>query len=99
MMNLPFLSTITRVSDPPNSWSQQRSDPNAYLNYSDNIAVVEEMILPSYKGRVKHQGVSWLAQCEQNVSIQPGDRVLVVDRCNITLIVAPLSDNSRPVQH
>jgi len=63
--------------------------PDHCLKYSENIAVVEKEILPSYKGRVKYQGVSWLAQCERNMAFYPEDRVLVVERRHITLIVEP----------
>jgi len=82
------------VSDTPPTRPAARSKlaavPKSCLKYSEDIAVVEREILPSYKGRVKYQGISWLAQCESNVAFQPGDRVLVVDRRNITLIVTPL---------
>jgi membrane protein implicated in regulation of membrane protease activity len=61
------------------------------LNYSENIAVVEKAIVPSYKGRVRYQGISWLAQCEKNIEIASEDRVFVVGRRNITLIVEPLT--------
>ena len=82
------------VSDAPPSRPAARPRlavvPKSCIKYSEDIAVVEREILPSYKGRVKYQGISWLAQCESNVAFQPGDRVLVVDRRNITLIVTPL---------
>lgn len=70
------------------------STSNRCLKYLENVAIVEREILPSYKGRVKYQGVSWLAQCERNLAFYPEDRVLVVDRRHITLIVEPFpSDN------
>ena len=94
-MNLLFFPSVTDAPDPPKSYFQQKANPSLYLKYSDDIAVVEREIIPSYKGRVKHQGVSWLAQCEQDVSFQPGDRVLVVGRHSITLIVEPLSGDCR----
>ena len=77
---------------PVNQASDAESDcvPEPYLQYSEDIAVVERAILPSYKGRVRYQGVSWLAQCERNIAFSPQDRVLVVDRRLITLIVEPL---------
>lgn len=90
IMNIFRLS----VSDvpPPRRNPNPRFDPvpERCLKYSEDIAVVEREILPSYKGRVKYQGVSWLAQCERNLAFYPNDRVLVVDRRHITLIVEPL---------
>lgn len=65
--------------------------PKCCLNYSEDIAVVEREILPSYKGRVKYKGLSWLAQCEEDIAFQPEARVLVTGRRNITLIVKPLT--------
>ena len=98
-MNLLFFPSVTNAPDPPKSRFQQKASPSLCLKYSDDIAVVEREILPSYKGRVKHQGVSWLAQCEKNVSFQPGDRVLVIGRHNITLMVEPLSGDRRLPHH
>lgn len=60
------------------------------IQYLEDIAVVEKEIRPSYKGRVRYRGVSWLAQCEENIVFYPQDRVLVVGRYHITLIVEPL---------
>ena len=80
---------------PPSRTSRPTIDtvPDRCLKYSENIAVVEKEILPSYKGRVKYQGVSWLAQCERNLAFYPEDRVLVVERRHITLIVEPFPAN------
>ena len=61
------------------------------LKYSDSIVVVEKAIVPSYRGRVRYQGVSWAAQCEKDITFLANDRVLVVGRKNITLIVEPLN--------
>lgn len=62
------------------------------LKYSEKIAVVEKSILPSYRGRVRFQGSSWFAQCEKAIEFEPGERVFVVGRRNITLIVDSLID-------
>lgn len=51
------------------------------------MAEVCEAIAPPSPGRVLLRGVTWMA--EASVPLAPGARVRVVDRRNITLIVAP----------
>ena len=89
MLSLLCLASKEDInSSAGDSWPQ--TNPNLYLRYSNEIAGVERAILPSYRGRVKYQVVAWRAQCEQNISFQKGDRVLVIGRCDNTLIVQPL---------
>lgn len=64
-----------------------RTIPEGCLKYSEKIAVVERAILPSYKGRIRFQGSSWLAQCERPVKFEPGERVVVIGRHSLTLMV------------
>ena len=50
-------------------------------------AIVTEAIEPQKAGRVKFQGSWWPARCIQEICLNPGDVVYVVDRKNITLYV------------
>ncbi|MBW4692865.1 MAG: NfeD family protein [Lyngbya sp. HA4199-MV5] len=55
----------------------------------DQEAIVMEVIQPKRQWRVSFSGSYWKARCTQEAALQPGDIVYVVDRQNITLIVAP----------
>ncbi len=52
------------------------------------MAVVMESIEPTKPGRVEVRGVTW--QASSTVALEPGLRVKVVGRKNITLIVEPM---------
>lgn len=56
------------------------------------VAFVEEKICPSSLGRVRFQGSRWPAFSEKNLTFVPGDKVRVVGRINITLLVDALLD-------
>jgi membrane protein implicated in regulation of membrane protease activity len=48
-------------------------------------------MMPNQTGRVLYEGTSWRAKCADGVeSIEPHDRLHVVDREGITLIVMPM---------
>lgn len=42
-------------------------------------------------GYIKFQGTFWRARCFQQVSLEPGMLVKVIDRENLTLIVEPIA--------
>lgn len=54
-------------------------------------AVVFEFIPANSLGYIKFQGRLWRAWCPQQVSLDPGTRVRVLDRQNLTLIVEPIA--------
>lgn len=54
---------------------------------SGTRAVVTDAIRPYRTGRVKFQGTWWPASCKQNVVLEPGTNVNVLDREGLTLIV------------
>lgn len=91
-MNILFFSVSSTPLNYQSSQHRLAFGSKPFLEYSEDIAVVEREIRPSYKGRVRYRGLSWLAQCERYIAFQPGDRVLVVSRRNITLIVVPIAD-------
>lgn len=64
---------------------------STYLTSSkiEDEATIEAVIQPGRLWRVYYQGTSWKARSNQNVSLEVGDTVYVVDRQNITLIVEP----------
>lgn len=54
-------------------------------------ATVLEPIPANTTGYIKFQGSLWRAWCPQQVSLEPGMRVRVLDRQNLTLIVEPIA--------
>ena len=63
---------------------------NPHFNKLDGIAIVNTAIHPKERGRVHFQASFWPAVCESNVTFTPGERVRVIGRINITLIVDSL---------
>lgn len=54
-------------------------------------AIVEEVIHPHGRGRVRYRAGWWFALCEQETIIAPGEVVDVIGIQNITLLVKPRS--------
>ncbi|MDB9314234.1 NfeD family protein [Spirulina sp. CS-785/01] len=59
------------------------------LNRWQGEAIVEQTIIPFQRGRVKFRGSWWFAQCLHDIALPPGERVNVVGRNSITLLVEP----------
>lgn len=54
-------------------------------------AIVDEQILPGEKGYVRFRAGWWLAQCDREVILHPGDIVDAIGIQELTLIVRPRS--------
>ncbi|MEM1242226.1 MAG: NfeD family protein [Cyanobacteria bacterium P01_H01_bin.26] len=63
------------------------------LSFMDAQGTVIEPIQPNATGRVKLQGVSWLARCEdtQLCFLPVNTPVRVVDRVGLTLLIRPVA--------
>jgi membrane protein implicated in regulation of membrane protease activity len=62
------------------------------LSKRDRVAWVESTISANGNGRIRWQGTTWPAYCEQTeVILAKGDRVLVVGIDNLTVLVQPLN--------
>ncbi|MEM8642697.1 MAG: NfeD family protein [Cyanobacteria bacterium P01_G01_bin.54] len=60
---------------------------------ADTMGIMEGKISNDKVGTVKFMGSWWTAKCASaNVTIEPGEKVVVVGRQGITLLVVPLSD-------
>lgn len=57
---------------------------------SQQLAIVDETIVPYFGGRVRFQSSWWPALCLHNITLGPGEVVCVVGRHNITLLVEPM---------
>lgn len=57
----------------------------------DGEGVVDCVIYPYQKGRIYFRGSWWPARCEEEVKLLTGQRVKVIGRQNITLIVQPIA--------
>ncbi|MGJ3250696.1 MAG: NfeD family protein [Elainellaceae cyanobacterium] len=82
---------IFGVSTNQGQTNSQAAQPGLFSSayYFGKEAVVDVPIQPDKAGRVKFQASWWPAQCEQGISLKPGDIVRVVGIRNITLLVEP----------
>lgn len=63
---------------------------------SQQLAIVDETIVPYFGGRVRFQSSWWPALCLHNITLGPGEVVSVVGRDNITLLVEPIGASVQP---
>lgn len=61
--------------------------------FSRQEATVVKAIVPFRTGQIRFQGSWWSARCQRDITLQPGERVSVVGRQNITLLVEPVVAN------
>ncbi|MCT7963725.1 NfeD family protein [Laspinema sp. D1] len=75
-----------------NSRSSQGAeiDSELMLQQSNQLAIVDETIVPYFGGRVRFQNSWWPALCLHHITLGPGEVVSVVGRHNITLLVEPI---------
>ncbi|MGC9502944.1 NfeD family protein [Baaleninema sp.] len=59
------------------------------FQFIEGFAIVSKPISPSIPGRVHFKGSWWKATCRGAMTLNPGDRVRVIGRDDITLIVEP----------
>ena len=52
-------------------------------------AVVDEVIQPNHRGRVRYHGAYWPARCQHDITLEEGTVCSVVNIQGITLIVIP----------
>lgn len=52
-------------------------------------AVVDEVIQPNHRGRVRYKGSYWPARCQRAITLEEGTICSVVNIQGITLIVMP----------
>lgn len=81
-----FVSNETQSAE---ANSSNQSPANTTFRYFNGKAIVEKVIQPYKTGRVRFRGSWWPAQCEQNVTLVPGEMIEVVGIRNITLLVRP----------
>ena len=64
------------------------ADLNIRPHLGRELGTVTEAVSPLTKGRVKFQGTEWW--CQSCTSLDSGEKVEVVDRIGLTLIVRPM---------
>jgi hypothetical protein len=72
----------------------QFTDPDPVLGVQAEFvtgkASVDQAILPGRSGRVWWQASCWPARCPHPIHLEPGTKVKILGRTNITLLVEPL---------
>lgn len=76
----------------PRYWSQNTFGlPRLRLRQSELEAVIDEVIVPGKKWRVRYRGSFWQASSSWiDVQFQPRQIVRVIGRQNLTLIILPM---------
>ena len=70
-------------------WAEENTNyaHKSHLKSTEYIATVEEEISPLKRGRVRFQGSFWFAQCQKKATFQIGEKVRIIGRNGITLLV------------
>lgn len=60
-------------------------------DFSENgkEGVIEAVLEPAHEWRIRVQGVYWRARSSMNTNFQPGDRIRVIGRDEIKLLIVP----------
>lgn len=82
-----LLNWFIQFLAPKTTSSQQ---PINCLSHLEKEAIVEQIIQPGKTGQVRYRGSWWLARCEQEIKLEPGEIVWVISRQNLTLLVMPV---------
>lgn len=66
-------------------------DASLYTGESNHIAIIEYVVEPGTKWRVRYRATSWTAQCTQaGITLASEDKVYVVGRQGLTLLITPI---------
>gem|GEM_PF-558116 len=85
LFRLPFAAN----SPSPTSASSGTLAINRGCRQFTGSAIVDEEIRPHQKGYVRFRAGWWLAQCDREIVLPPGEIVEVIGIREITLIVRP----------
>ncbi len=58
--------------------------------FRDYEGKIDKVVEPGRAWRVYHRGVYWTAYSYSGIDFRPGDRVRILDRDGIALVIAPL---------
>jgi membrane-bound ClpP family serine protease len=91
MAEFNLLGVFTSLLSSGGSSAFQTAGVPSLPGFSKSEAIVVKAIEPFRPGRIRFQGSWWSARCKGNMTLLPGERVNVVGRQNITLLVEPVS--------
>jgi membrane protein implicated in regulation of membrane protease activity len=92
MAEFNLLRVLTSLLSSEGSSAFQTAGVPSLPGFSKSEAIVVKAIEPYRTGRVRFQGSWWSARCKRDITLSPGERVSVIGRQNITLLVEPVSD-------
>jgi membrane-bound ClpP family serine protease len=92
MADFNLLGVLTSLLSRGGSGAFQTAGVPSLPGFSKSEAVVVKAIEPFRPGRIRFQGSWWSARCKRDITLLPGERVSVVGRQNITLLVEPMPE-------